>query len=111
MEDKNLDTVLFTFAGFFSIFCMSAYIAAYIYFLVALGKFRAKTKTHKELFPLFKSSRINVINILFWAQLGVVLTTTISIACSYFGYEWTLIDVLSDICWGLVIISIITSVS
>lgn len=78
------------------------FLGAEIYLSISLGKLKSSTKTHKELFPLFKSSRSNVINLLFWSQLGILVTFMLFGVIYAFDYEWPLLDHLNNVCTLLV---------
>lgn len=73
-----------------------------IYLLVSIGRLKSSTQRHRELFPLFKSQKLNVISLLFWMQLGFVVTNGLLSLVWLFDIEWTLVDVLGDCFWFLV---------
>ncbi|MBO7594585.1 MAG: hypothetical protein J6T12_06415 [Salinivirgaceae bacterium] len=85
-----------------ALFVIILAIGLSIYLLISLVKLKSSTKTHKELFPLFKSSRTNVINLLFWSQLAFLVTLILLFVIVVFDYEWPLLDHLNNVCTLLV---------
>lgn len=99
MWAKNPGSVDAEYAwGILTLVIVVACIAASVYLLTALGKLRTAIEIHNDLF----FEKINFMNILYWSQIGCVVTEILSQVTGLADYEWPLMDGLNTCFYALV---------